>query len=59
MALPDIDLYRRLEDAGVTDMICAPWMLAEQKAKKDYRSQLDAKLKATEAFATDVIARMS
>lgn len=59
MALPDIDLYHRLEDAGVTDMICAPWMLAEQKANKDYRSQLDAKLKATEAFATDVIARMT
>jgi hypothetical protein len=40
-------------------MICAPWMMAGQKAKKDYRSQLDAKLEATEAFATDVIARMS
>jgi probable F420-dependent oxidoreductase len=23
---PDADLYRRLEDAGVTGMMCAPWM---------------------------------
>ncbi len=56
--LPDLDLYRRFEDAGVTDMICAPWMLADMKEGKDYRSELDAKLAATEAFATDVIARM-
>ncbi len=55
--LPDIDLYRRLEAAGVTDMLCAPWMLADVKAK-DYRSALDAKLRATEEFATTVIAKM-
>ncbi len=23
---PDVDLYRRLEDMGVTDILCAPWM---------------------------------
>ena len=23
---PDVDLYRRFEEAGVTDMVCAPWM---------------------------------
>jgi probable F420-dependent oxidoreductase len=58
-ALPDADLYRRFEDAGVTDMVCAPWMLASMSGERDYRSALDAKLAATEAFATDVIARMS
>jgi probable F420-dependent oxidoreductase len=57
-APPDIDLYHRLEDAGVTDMICAPWMLAEQGVERDYRSQLEAKLHATETFASSVIARM-
>ena len=55
---PDVDLYRRFEDAGVTDMVCAPWMLAEMKAGRDYRSALDAKLAASEALATDVIAKM-
>lgn len=24
-ARPDVDLYRRLEEAGVTDLLCAPW----------------------------------
>ena len=28
-AFPDLDLYKRLEEAGVTDLLCAPWMLAE------------------------------
>ncbi len=56
--LPDLDLYRRLEDAGVTDMVCAPWMLADMKGAKDYRSALDAKLRATEDFATSVIAKL-
>jgi probable F420-dependent oxidoreductase len=57
-ALPDVDLYREFEDTGVTDMICAPWMLAEMSDAKDYRSAVDAKLKATEDFATTDIARM-
>jgi probable F420-dependent oxidoreductase len=55
---PDLDLYRRFEDAGVTDMVCAPWMLAEMKEARDYRSSLDEKLAASETFATDVVAKM-
>jgi probable F420-dependent oxidoreductase len=58
-AEPDADLYRRFEDAGVTDLVCAPWMLAEMKAGRDYRSSLDEKLAASEQFATDVIAKMA
>src|SRR5262249_714654 len=59
LAEPDVDLYRRFEDAGVTDMVCAPWMLAEMKEGRDYRSSLDAKLAASEEFATNVIAKMA
>jgi probable F420-dependent oxidoreductase len=55
---PDLDLYRQFEDAGVTDLICAPWMLADASEARDYRSALDAKLRATEDFATTVVARM-
>jgi len=54
----DVDLYRRVEDLGVTDVICAPWMIADMSQQRDYRSQLDAKIRATEDFANDVIARM-
>jgi probable F420-dependent oxidoreductase len=57
-ALPDLDLYRRFEDAGVTDMVCAPWMLAEMSQTRDYRSALDAKLAAIEEFAANVVAKM-
>ena len=57
-ALPDLDLYRRLEEAGVTDLLCAPWMLTTSSEGGNYRSALDAKLAATEDFATNVIAKM-
>ena len=50
-AAPDLDLYRRLEDAGVTDLICAPWMGAPEPT-------LTARVAATEDFADQVIARM-
>ena len=56
---PDLDLYHRFEDAGVTDLLCAPWMLAAMSTSRDYQSLLDAKLAATEEFATNVIAKMS
>jgi hypothetical protein len=56
---PNADLYRRLEDAGVSDLICAPWMLAAAGPAGDYRSTLDAKLRATEQFAERVITKMS
>ena len=52
-ARPDVELYREFEEAGVTDMVCAPWMLAG-----GVDSTLDAKLEATEEFATTVIAKM-
>jgi probable F420-dependent oxidoreductase len=57
-APPDPDLYKQFEDAGVTDMVCAPWMLAERTDPKDYGSSLAAKLAATEEFATTVLAKM-
>ena len=55
---PDLDLYRRFEDAGVTDLVCAPWMVATMSEGRDYRSALDAKLAATEDFASSIIAKM-
>jgi probable F420-dependent oxidoreductase len=57
-AEPAVDTYKRMEDAGVTDLICAPWMFAARPDAKDYRSPLEAKLRATEDFATRIIAKM-
>jgi probable F420-dependent oxidoreductase len=57
-APPEAGLYRQFEDEGVTDTLCAPWMVAEMSAGRDYRSTLDQKIAAAERFANDVIAPM-
>lgn len=51
------DVVRRLEDAGVDGLMCAPWMTAEVVAG-NFRSPLEVKLRAIEQFANDVIARV-
>ena len=56
---PDVDCYRRMEDAGVTSLICAPWMLAPGamdaarawSSAADYQGSLAAKRAAIEDFA--------
>ena len=58
-APPSVDLYRRFEDEGVTDTICAPWMVAQMTEGRDYRSSIQEKIAAAERYATDFIAPMS
>jgi probable F420-dependent oxidoreductase len=55
--VPTPDLIRRFEDAGVTDWLCAPWMVAAQGGDGSYRSSVDDKVAAVEQFAEDVVAR--
>jgi alkanesulfonate monooxygenase SsuD/methylene tetrahydromethanopterin reductase-like flavin-dependent oxidoreductase (luciferase family) len=50
-------LVRRLEDAGITGIVCAPWMTPEV-IKGNFRSSVDIKLRAIEQFAQDVIAKV-
>jgi probable F420-dependent oxidoreductase len=49
------DVVKTLEDVGVTGIVCAPWMAAAGVGG-NFRSPLDAKLAAIEAFAEQVIA---
>jgi alkanesulfonate monooxygenase SsuD/methylene tetrahydromethanopterin reductase-like flavin-dependent oxidoreductase (luciferase family) len=49
-------LVHQLEDAGVTGLICAPWMTAEV-IEGNFRSSLEVKLAAIDHFAENVIAR--
>ncbi len=58
-AYPDLDLYRRLEDAGVTDLLCAPWMAIKAKEGDTPDSIRAARLAVTEQFAEHFIAPMS
>ena len=50
-------VVHQLEDAGVTGLICAPWMTAEV-IEGNFRSALDVKLTAIDDFAENVIARV-
>jgi probable F420-dependent oxidoreductase len=58
-AYPDLDLYRRLEDAGVTDLLCAPWMAVVAKDGDTPESIRAARLTVTEDFAEHFIAPMT
>jgi probable F420-dependent oxidoreductase len=54
----DLDFLRRLEDAGVTDYICVPWMVAVRDDDRSLHSSVKAKVEACERFAEDVIAKL-
>ncbi len=58
-ALPDLDLYRRLEDAGVTDILCAPWMSVQAKDGDTPESIQVARAAACEQFAEHFIHAMA
>ncbi len=54
--MPDVDLYRRFEDAGVTDLICAPWMMVpEDVAPEDRMTRRIAEMLT---FAEEIIQPM-
>jgi probable F420-dependent oxidoreductase len=58
-AYPDLDLYHRLEDAGVTDLLCAPWMAVKARDGDSPESVRAARLQVTEQFAEHFIAAMA
>ena len=55
-AFPDLDLYKRLEDAGVTDLLCAPWMLAEAEDGDTPETLRTKRLAQCEKYAEEFIA---
>jgi probable F420-dependent oxidoreductase len=57
-AMPDLDLYRRLEAAGVTDLLCAPWMSVRAKDRDTPESIHHARLAACEQFAEHFISAL-
>jgi probable F420-dependent oxidoreductase len=58
-AFPDLDLYRRLEDAGVTDLLCAPWMSVQAKEGDTPETIHQARMEVSEQFAERFIAGMA
>jgi probable F420-dependent oxidoreductase len=54
----DLDFLRRLRDAGVTDYVSVPWMVADQGDDRSLSSTVEAKVAACERFAENVIAKV-
>jgi probable F420-dependent oxidoreductase len=55
---PDADLYRRFADAGVTDIVCAPWMFVNVEPGTPDDTALAQRLAAVEWFATEIVAKV-
>jgi len=57
--VPDVDLYRRFEDEGVTDMVCAPWMFAPVPEGASSEQVLAERIEACERFAEEIVAKFA
>ncbi len=55
---PNVDLYRRFADAGVTDFVCAPWMFVDVAPGTPDDEALAARLVAVRWFAEKIVARV-
>jgi probable F420-dependent oxidoreductase len=63
MARPDVDLYRRFADLGVTGLLCAPWITSRAQggggAAAAVADRTAAKAAAIEEFATRFVAPLA
>jgi alkanesulfonate monooxygenase SsuD/methylene tetrahydromethanopterin reductase-like flavin-dependent oxidoreductase (luciferase family) len=55
---PSVDLYRRFAEAGVTDMVCAPWMFVDVAPGTPDDVALTERLGAVEWFANEIVAKV-
>jgi probable F420-dependent oxidoreductase len=55
---PNVDLYRRFEEAGVTDLVCAPWMFVRVDPGAASEETLAARIGACEWFAEHIVAKL-
>lgn len=53
--MPDVDLYRRFEDAGVSDLLIAPWVVPGMADPPGFDTPLATKVEASERFADQVL----
>jgi len=58
-AAPDVDLYKRFAEAGVTDMLCAPWMSVQLPHEAAPDELQKARVEACERFSDEVIAKFA
>jgi probable F420-dependent oxidoreductase len=55
---PDVDMFRRFAEGGVTDFVCAPWMFIDVEPGTPDDQAVSARLGAVEWFAEEIIAKV-
>jgi probable F420-dependent oxidoreductase len=55
---PDVGMFHRFADAGVTDFICAPWMFVPVDPGAPDDTALANRLGAVERFAQEIVAKV-
>jgi probable F420-dependent oxidoreductase len=55
---PDIDMFRRFAEAGVTDFVCAPWMFVRVEPGTPDDKALADRLAAVQWFADEFVAKV-
>jgi probable F420-dependent oxidoreductase len=55
---PAVDLFRRFEEAGVTDIVCAPWMFVPVAGDATPAQLLADRIGACERFAEQIVAKL-
>jgi hypothetical protein len=55
---PEVDMFRRFVDAGVTDFVCAPWMFGRVEPDTPDDKALADRLAAVQWFADEFVAKV-
>ena len=55
---PDVDMFRRFAEAGVTDFVCAPWMFVTVDPGTPDDKALADRLGAVKWFAEEIVAKV-
>jgi probable F420-dependent oxidoreductase len=55
---PNVDLYRRFVEAGVTDFVCAPWMFVNVAPGTPDDEALAARMGPVHWFAEEIVAKV-
>jgi probable F420-dependent oxidoreductase len=55
---PDVDMFRRFAEAGVTDFVCAPWMFVEVDPATPDDEALAQRVGAVEWFAREIVEKV-
>jgi probable F420-dependent oxidoreductase len=53
--MPSVELYTRFYEAGVTDFICAPWMMVAEEPGESRERLMERRLDEVKKFADEIV----